>query len=91
MSQITTIFRLPTMTQERYDRVLVDLENAGLGKVEARTKHIMSLADPGCVILDVWSSKEDLEKFLETCGPIMAKNGVTAVEPEIYPFYNSLD
>ena len=91
MSQITTIFRLPTMTQEKYDRVIVDLEKAGLGKVPARTAHIMSLAEPGCVIVDVWSSKEDLDKFLETYGPIMAKNGITAVEPEIYPFYNSID
>lgn len=91
MAQITTIFRLPTMTQEKYDRVLADLENAGLGKIPARTAHIMSLADRGCVILDVWSSKEELEKFLETCGPIMANNGVEGVDPEIYPFYNSLD
>ena len=46
MAQITTIFRLPTMTQEKYDRVTADLEKAGLGKVPARTAHIMSLADP---------------------------------------------
>ena len=91
MSQITTIFRLPTMTQEKYDLVIADLEKAGLGKVQARTAHIMSLTDPGCVIVDVWSSKEDLEKFLETCGPIMANNGVTPEEPEVYPFYNSVD
>ena len=51
MTQITTIFRLPTMTQEKYDQVITDLEKAGLGKVPARTAHIMSLAEPGQAIV----------------------------------------
>lgn len=88
MSKILAIFRLSDMSKEKYDNVMKDLDNAGLFKVTTRTYHCMALNEEGSVVADVWDSPEALNEFFGTLGPILAKNGVNAAMPEIYPVHN---
>lgn len=88
MSKILAIFRVPDMSQGQYDNVIKDLEAAGAGKVNARTYHVMGLNENGSVVADTWDSQEDLNKFFETLGPILVKNGVNPQPPEIFPVHN---
>ncbi len=78
------------MSQEQYDNVIKDLEAAGVGKVAERTYHVMGLNEKGSVVADTWDSQEDLNKFFETLGPILVKNGVNPPPPEIYPVHNEI-
>jgi hypothetical protein len=88
MSKILAIFRSPDMTKEKYSKVQQELEKAGLGQPKARPYHCMSTHENGAVIVDQWESKEWLDKFFETLGPILTKHGVKHPKPEIYPVHD---
>jgi len=57
------IFDLPTMTDEKYDNVIRELENAGIGIPEGRVHHVAAAKDCGQIIIDIWESEESLNKF----------------------------
>lgn len=90
MSKILAIFHVQDMNKDQYNQVIKDLEAAGLNQVKARTYHVMGLSGNGSIVADTWDSKEDLDKFFETLGPILIKNGVNPQPPEIYPVHNVL-
>ena len=90
MQKITAIFRVPDMSREQYDKVMADLDKAGMYKVPARPFHVMSLAEKGSVVVDVWDSQEALNEFFVTLGPILIKNGINPPQPEIYPVHNTV-
>jgi hypothetical protein len=90
MSKIVAIFRVPGMTPEQYDNIHKDLDAIGQRRQEKRPIHIMALWNNGSTVIDVWDSQEDLNKFFETLGPILVKNGVNPPEPEILPVHDIL-
>lgn len=91
MSKILVIFRVPEMSVEQYDSVIKELEENGYGKIQPRIFHSCSLLEKGTMVVDVWESKEILEKFFETLGPILGKNGVYPPPPEIYEVHNIIN
>ena len=48
---ILTVFNLPTMNAEKYDRVVRDLEAAGEGKPKGRLYHIASRQEDGSFVI----------------------------------------
>jgi len=61
---ILTVFSLPSMNAEKYNRVIGDLEAAGQGKPKGRLYHIASRQEDGSfVVTDVWASAELLGEF----------------------------
>lgn len=86
---ILTVFHLPTMTTEKYDRVILDLEAAGHGMPKGRLHHVASPQSDGSVLVtDVWESAELLAAFGETLIPTLNSAGVTPVEPTVHAVHN---
>ena len=81
---IVTVFKLTTMTPEKYDGVIADLEQAGAGNPPGRLYHVASVAEAGhMIVTDVWESAQKLEAFGDKLIPVLHKNGVTPVQPEV--------
>ena len=85
---IIAIMDVPTMSQDRYDRIMKDLDAAGASTPGGRTYHCMSLKAQGCQVVDIWDSEEQLAAFFETLGPILSKNDVKAPTPVLSTVYN---
>ena len=86
---ILTVFTIPSMNTEKYDRTLKDLEAAGQGNPAGRLYHIASPQEDGSMIVtDVWESAELLDEFSKTLIPILENAGVTPVEPKVSPVHN---
>jgi len=88
MKNILVIFRVPDMSNEQYNGVMSDLDRVGMYKVKTRSHHISASEGKGSVVVDVWDSPEALNEFFGTLAPILAKNGVTPPQPEVYPINN---
>jgi len=88
MSAIVAVFDVRGMTSEQYDQVNRELEDAGLGSPRGRLYHVAASTSDGWFVTDVWESGEHLDSFGETLVPILQNNGVTPVEPQIYPVHN---
>ena len=82
------VFDAPEMTSEQYDRVLGDLENAGLGNPDGRLHHVASVKDGGMLIVDVWESEATLRNFSDALIPIIQGTGAGPAEPQLYPVHN---
>ena len=87
---ILAVFDIATMTLEQYNKVISDLEDAGMGDPEGRIYHVSSSKDGGSFIADVWESEELLNKFSDTLIPILEGAGVTPAIPQIYPVQNTI-
>ena len=89
---ILTVFNLPSMNAEKYNRVIRDLEAAGQGKPKGHLYHIASRQENGSfVVTDVWASAELLGEFGRTLTPILNNAGVTPVEPKVHPVHNVIE
>jgi hypothetical protein len=88
MSAIVIVFDMPGMTSEKYDKVMEDLKAAGAGSPKGRLHHVASSKPGGWLIVDVWESAELLDRFRQTLTPIMQKNGVIPVQPQVYPIHS---
>jgi hypothetical protein len=53
--------------------------------------HVVGPTDQGLLIADTWESEDALDKFFEQrVGPAMAKAGVAAGEPRVFPVHNHI-
>jgi len=87
---ILAIFDIPSMSSEKYENVIKELEDSGLGNPDGRLYHVTASKDGGQIIVDVWESEELLMKFSEPLTPILEGAGVTPAEPQIYPVGNTI-
>ena len=87
---VTAIFHVPDMSTRQYDQIMRDLDAAGAGAPDGRLYHVCNANGAGCVVVDIWSSPEKLERFAETLFPILAKNGVTPPRPEVLTAHNEV-
>ena len=87
---IVTVFDIPTMSSEKYDKGIRALEDAGVGSPDGRMYHVAASKGDGCLVVDVWESEEKLNTFSESLIPILQGAGVTPVVPEIYPVHNTI-
>jgi hypothetical protein len=89
---ILTVFNLSTMSVEKYNEAIRDLEAAGQGKPKGRLYHVACRQNDGSIIVtDIWESAELLEAFGKTLIPTLNKAGVTPVEPKVYPVLNVIE
>jgi hypothetical protein len=89
---ILTVFSMPTMDAEKYNRVIKDLEAAGQGKPKGRLHHVASRQEDGSfVVTDVWASAELPAEFGKTLIPVLKNAGVTPVEPNVQPVHNVIE
>ena len=87
---ILAIFELPTMTDEKYDSVIQELENSGIGNPDGRIYHVAAAKDGGQIIIDIWESEETLNNFSEPLIPILEGAGVTPAIPQIHNVKNTI-
>ena len=86
---ILTVFNVPTMTADKYNRAIKDLEAAGQGMPKGRLYHVASRQEDGSIMVsDVWESPELLEEFGKTLTPILLAAGVTPAEPKVQAVHN---
>ena len=86
---ILTVFSLPSMTADKYNRVIKDLEAAGQGRPRGRLYHVATVQEDGSfVVTDVWESAELLGEFGKTLIPVLNNAGVTPAEPKVHAVHN---
>jgi hypothetical protein len=88
---IVTVFKLTTMTTDKYKKVITDLESAGAGNPDGRLFHVAAVAEGGTIVVtDVWESPEKLEAFGSALFPVLHGAGVTPVAPEVKPVHGMI-
>jgi hypothetical protein len=88
---IVTVFKLTTMTTDKYEKVIAGLEKAGAGNPDGRLHHVASVAPGGTIVVtDVWESAEKLTAFGDKLFPVLNHAGVTPVEPEVTPVHGMI-
>jgi hypothetical protein len=85
---ILAVFDLAFESSEQYDQLTKELEAAGAGSPPGRLYHLAYAKDGGIVVADVWASGELLDQFAQTLVPVLQKDGVTPVQPQLYPVHN---
>ena len=91
MNRIIAQFTTKGMSTQQYDQILKDLEAAGLANPAGRLYHIAGVSGDTFMVTDVWESEESFARFGETLMPLIAKAGVEAVPPNIFPLYNLIN
>ncbi len=87
MSSLVAIFDLGS-TSAQYDRVIRDLEAAGLGHPKGRLYHVAAPNNGRWLVVDVWESAELLNQFAQSLMPILEREGVQVAPPKTYPVHN---
>ena len=83
-------FNVPGMTAGQYDQCWDELRKAGQEHPDGLIYHVGAQQGNNWVVVDVWESLEQFNKFGETLMPIMNKVGITQVPPVITPVYYEL-
>ena len=87
MKKVIVQFNTPGMTVKQYDQTWEELRKAGHSNPSGLLHHIGAQQGNNWVVVDVWESVEAFNKFGETLMPILAKLGVTQVQPVITPVH----
>lgn len=90
MKKVLAIVHLKDATTKSYDNLLVDLKGANQIKLKSRPHHFASIKESEMLVVDIWESVEDFQKFGEVMVPLAKKHGIDA-QPEFYPLHNQLD
>jgi hypothetical protein len=88
MQNIMVILNIKGMTVEQYEKSVTDLQAANALKSSNQLYHVAGQTTDGMVVVDVWESHKDFEKFGEKLIPILENIGVTLPKPEIIPVHN---
>jgi hypothetical protein len=75
-------------TPEKYDKVIKQLEDAGVGTPKGRTYHVALESNGDLQVFDIWESQEDFDAFGSTLVPILAEAGVGLSEPMVATVHN---
>ena len=78
-------------TIDQYDAVIKHLEAAGQGHPPGRQSHVAVRKGNGYLVVDVWESREALDRFAQALMPLLEQAGNRAFQPQIYPVYNSVN
>lgn len=82
---VTFIFEVPGAGHEQYDAVMERLGDSPPGRIY----HVAGPSEDGWMVVDVWESTEDFEKFLaEELIPAARATGFFASLPQTFPVYN---
>ncbi|MDI1461218.1 hypothetical protein QEZ54_09590 [Catellatospora sp. KI3] len=88
---VVLIHEGPTLTQERYDQIVLRL-TGGSGRMQSVADwpvsgllmHVAGQSPHGFRVVDVWESEEACQRFGEILKPILAEVGVTD-QAQVYP------
>ncbi len=86
---IFAVFQGTEMTPDRYERVVVDLAEAGYATPGGLVQHFSGWTDHGFCIVDVWEDVDDLVEFAKILFPILEHNGLPPMVPQIYPVHDA--
>jgi hypothetical protein len=80
-----------TDTVDQYDQVIKQLDEAGYGNPHGRLSHTAALKDNGSyVVVDVWESAEDLQRFAQVLVPLIEAAGGSAPDLTISPVHHQI-
>src|SRR5687768_17334348 len=86
MKQVIVHFDFPKGTQEQYDAVWNDLRASGNANPKGLIFHAGGpKPDGGWVVVDVWESEDAFKEFGNTLVPLIQKNNIEPVQPNVYP------
>jgi hypothetical protein len=75
-------------TADKYNEVILRLEEAGAGAPVGRLYHVCFGDKENLNVSDIWDSTENFEKFGQIVFPIMQGLGVDPGEPNIIDVHN---
>jgi hypothetical protein len=78
-------------TPEKYDKVIKQLVDAGVGAPKGRTLHVALESNGEIQVFDVWESQKDFDAFGPTLLPILADAGVELNEPMVAQVHNVIE
>lgn len=89
MKEVLVQFNFPQGNKKQYDNVWKDLKAAGHASPKGLVYHIGAPGpEGGFMVIDVWESEEAFKEFSKVLRPIMEKNDVPPVLPQVQPIYN---
>ena len=75
-------------TLAQYDQVIRELEASGHGNPPGRLSHVAARKGDGYLVVDLWESQEDLDRFAQTLVPLLERAGGPVPQPQVYPVHN---
>ena len=90
MEKIVVVFDVKGMFKPQYTQIMKDLDHSGEKAPAGRANHFASEAEGGMVVVDVWDSPAQLERFAGVLMPILVKNGVQPPAPKIHTLLNAV-
>ena len=81
-------FTPKSMSAQKYDEVIKQLEAAGAGAPKGRLFHVAFGPAEELRVSDVWDTQENFERFGQILMPILQQNGVDPGEPEFIEVHN---
>ena len=81
-------FRPVSMTTQKYDEVMRQLEAAGQGAPRGRLYHSCFGDTNNLAVYDVWDTQENFDAFGQVLMPILAGVGVDPGQPTVAPVHN---
>jgi hypothetical protein len=84
---ILAIYRSAGVDRTKYDAVIDELKTKSTAPAGSLA-HFAGFTGPdSIVVVDVWESREQLEKFGEQLAPVLKKHGIPDQAPEIVELY----
>jgi hypothetical protein len=87
MKKVMVQFSFPGLTAKQYDQAWDELRKSGHEHPEGLLHHVGAQQGTNWVVIDVWESKEDFNKFGEILMPILKKINAPQVQPLITPVH----
>jgi heme-degrading monooxygenase HmoA len=82
---------VPGGTVEQYNQVNDALGISGDDTApDGLILHVAGKTDDGILIVDVWESKEKVDRFFEKAGPALHDAGVPETEPELFELHTMI-
>jgi len=85
---IGVYFHPGSLTTERYDEVMDELDAAGETRPAGRILHCSFGPPENIMVFDIWENREAFEEFGKVLMPIMQKLGFDAGAPDVMPVHN---
>lgn len=84
---IMAIYRSSGVDRTKYEAIIDELESKRRAPPGA-IAHFAGFTGPdSIVVVDVWETRDQFDKFGEQLGPVLQKHGVPAQAPEIIELY----
>jgi hypothetical protein len=86
MKKVIVLFNSKGGTSAQYDKVWDGLRAAGASNPKGLISHVGGAKPDGSwFVCDIWESEADFKEFGKVLMPIIAKSGLPAAEPIVFP------